>query len=68
LYALHPQNAKWSEKFSGAMAQPSNLWQAMGMGNKNAQKREKKKPKQDKPKRGNFVQPAPRVITQAPKG
>jgi hypothetical protein len=37
------------------------------MGNKNAPKREKKKPKQEKVKRGNFNQPVPRVIREAPK-
>jgi hypothetical protein len=49
------------------MARRANLWQAIHMGNKNAPKREKKKPKQEKPKRGNFVQPAPRIVTEAPK-
>jgi hypothetical protein len=37
------------------------------MGNKDARNREKKKPKQEKVKRGNFVPPAPRVIREAPK-
>jgi hypothetical protein len=49
------------------MASRPDLWQAIGMGNKNARKREKKKPKQEKPQRGNFTPPSPRVITQAPK-
>ena len=49
------------------MAQRAGLWQAMDMGNKNAPKREKKKPKQEKLKRGNFTQPAPRIVTEAPK-
>jgi hypothetical protein len=53
-------------KFTG-MARRTILWQAMRMGNKNAPKREKKKPKQEKVKRGNFTQPAPRVVTEAPK-
>jgi hypothetical protein len=49
------------------MARHPDLWQAIGMGNKNARKREKKKPKQEKPQRGNFTPPLPRVITQTPK-
>jgi hypothetical protein len=49
------------------MAWREDLWQAMSMGNKNAPKREKKKPKQEKVKRGNFTQPVSRVISPAPK-
>jgi hypothetical protein len=52
---------------SFGMARCGYLWQANNMGNKNARKREKKKPKQEKPQRGNFTPPSPRVITQAPK-
>jgi hypothetical protein len=45
------------------MARRASLWQSMGMGNKNAPKREKKKPKQEKLKRGNFTQPISRVVS-----
>jgi len=60
LYALLPKNAM-------RLASAGNLWQAIWMGNKDARNREKKKPKQEKVKRGNFVPPAPRVIREAPK-
>jgi len=39
-----------------------------GMGNKDARKREKKKPKQTKPKREDFNQPAFRVAKEPAKG
>jgi hypothetical protein len=38
------------------------------MGNKNAPKREKKKPKQKKPKREDFSQAAVRIVREATKG
>jgi hypothetical protein len=37
------------------------------MGSKDARKREKKKPKQEKVQRGNFTPPTPRIIKEAPK-
>jgi hypothetical protein len=35
------------------------------MGNKDAKRREKKKPKQEKPKREDFSQTAARIVSQA---
>jgi hypothetical protein len=49
---------------SDVLAKFHDLWQSVGMGNKNAPKREKKKPKQNKPKRGDFTQPAPRIVKE----
>jgi hypothetical protein len=49
------------------LAKFSDLWQAVGMGNKNAPKREKKKPKQNKDKRQTYSPPAPRIVREAPK-
>jgi len=43
------------------------LWQAVHMGNKDAGNREKKKPKQKKAARGNFVQPTPRLAKEPAK-
>jgi hypothetical protein len=40
-------------------------WQAVGMGNKDARKREKKKPKQKKAKREDFSQVAARIVREA---
>jgi hypothetical protein len=37
------------------------------MGNKNAPKREKKKPKQNKDKRETYSPPTPRIVREAPK-
>jgi hypothetical protein len=45
----------------------AKLWQDLAMGNKDARKREKKKPKQKKSKPEAFSQVAARIIKEAPK-
>jgi hypothetical protein len=43
------------------LATTAELWQAVTMGNKNAPKREKKKPKKDKPKAMPVLRGAPKA-------
>jgi hypothetical protein len=46
-----------------ALAKRANPWQAVPMGNKNAPRREKKKPKKNKAERIVVSQAAPRIVT-----
>jgi hypothetical protein len=45
-----------------ALAKCGNPWQAVAMGNKNAPRREKKKPKKNKAERIVVSQAAPRIV------
>jgi hypothetical protein len=45
-----------------ALAKGGNPWQAAKMGNKDARRREKKKPKKNKPERIVVSQAAPRIV------
>lgn len=45
-----------------ALAKRGNPWQAANMGNKDARRREKKKPKKNKPERIVVSQAAPRIV------
>jgi hypothetical protein len=47
-----------------ALAKCGNPWQAAVMGNKDAQRREKKKPKKNKPERIVVSQAAPRIVRE----
>jgi hypothetical protein len=49
-----------------ALAKRGNPWQAMFMGNKDAQKREKKKPKKSKVERVVVSQYTPRIVRETP--
>ena len=55
-----------AERNPKRLAKLAGLCQAVGMGNKDARKREKKKPKQKKPKREDFIQTTARIVRQAP--
>jgi len=45
-----------------ALAKDGNPWQAAKMGNKDARRREKKKPKKNKPERIVVSQASPRIV------
>jgi hypothetical protein len=47
-----------------ALAKCGNPWQAVPMGNKNAPRREKKKPKKNKAERIVVSQAAPRIVRE----
>jgi len=51
---------------SFALANCGNPWQAVAMGNKDARRREKKKPKKNKAERIVVSQAAPRIIRETP--